>query len=420
MDYFQIRGGMPLQGRIPISGAKNAALPILAATLLTDKVSKLSNVPHLNDITTMVELLGALGADVAIDKSMVLQVSAAQLNNQRAPYELVKTMRASILVMGPLLARFGKAEVSFPGGCAIGSRPVDLHLKGFEAMGASIDVRDGYIVATTESGLKGCDFTFDTVTVGGTENLLMAAVLAEGRTVLRNAAREPEITDLVAFLRGMGAVIEGDDTSTLVINGVSELGASHYSVMPDRIEAGTFLVAAAATRGCITVEKANAEHLGIVLEKLRDAGVDVSVDGNTITADMTEGQLTSVDLITAPYPGFPTDMQAQFTALNVVAEGVGRITETIFENRLMQAHEMSRMGANITVDGHSVIIRGKSSIDGAPVMASDLRASASLVIAGLAAQGETQIDRIYHIDRGYERIEEKLQAVGADIVRRSR
>jgi len=420
LDYFQIRGGAPLQGRIPISGAKNAALPILAATLLTDKVSTLSNVPHLNDITTMVELLGALGADVAIDESMALQVSAAQLNNQRAPYELVKTMRASILVMGPLLARFGKAEVSFPGGCAIGSRPVDLHLKGFEAMGACIDVRDGYIVATTESGLKGCDFTFDTVTVGGTENLLMAAVLAEGTTVLRNAAREPEITDLVAFLRGMGADIEGDDTSTLVIKGVSELVASHYSVMPDRIEAGTFLVAAAATRGRITVENANAEHLGIVLEKLRDAGVEVTVDGNTITADMTEGQLTSVDLITAPYPGFPTDMQAQFTALNVVAEGVGRITETIFENRLMQAHEMSRMGANITVDGHSVIIRGKSSIDGAPVMASDLRASASLVIAGLAAKGETHIDRIYHIDRGYERIEEKLQAVGADIVRKSR
>ena len=420
MDYFQIRGGTPLQGRIPISGAKNAALPILAATLLTDKVSTLSNVPHLNDITTMVELLGALGADVAIDESMALQVSAAQLNNQRAPYELVKTMRASILVMGPLLARFGKAEVSFPGGCAIGSRPVDLHLKGFEAMGACIDVRDGYIVATTESGLKGCDFTFDTVTVGGTENLLMAAVLAEGTTVLRNAAREPEITDLVAFLRGMGADIEGDDTSTLVIKGVSELVASHYSVMPDRIEAGTFLVAAAATRGRITVENANAEHLGIVLEKLRDAGVEVTVDDNTITADMTEGQLTSVDLITAPYPGFPTDMQAQFTALNVVAEGVGRITETIFENRLMQAHEMSRMGANITVDGHSVIIRGKSSIDGAPVMASDLRASASLVIAGLAAKGETHVDRIYHIDLGYERIEEKLQAVGADIVRKSR
>ena len=420
MDYFQIHGGPPLQGRIPISGAKNAALPILAATLLTDKVCALSNVPHLNDITTMVELLGALGADVAIDESMALLVSAAQLNNQRAPYELVKTMRASILVMGPLLARFGKAEVSFPGGCAIGSRPVDLHLKGFEAMGACIDVRDGYIVATTESGLKGCDFTFDTVTVGGTENLVMAAVLAEGRTVLRNAAREPEITDLVAFLRGMGAKIEGDDTSTLVINGVSELGASNYSVMPDRIEAGTFLVAAAATRGCITVEHANAEHLGIVLEKLRDAGVEVTVEGNTITADMTDGQLTSVDLITAPYPGFPTDMQAQFTALNVVAEGVGRITETIFENRLMQAHEMSRMGANITVDGHSVIIRGKSSIDGAPVMASDLRASASLVIAGLAAKGETHVDRIYHIDRGYERIEEKLQAVGADIVRKSR
>ena len=420
MDYFQIRGGTPLQGRIPISGAKNAALPILAATLLTDKVSTLLNVPHLNDITTMVELLGALGADVAMDESMALKVSAAQLNNQRAPYALVKTMRASILVMGPLLARFGRAEVSFPGGCAIGSRPVDLHLKGFEAMGAHIDVRDGYIVATTDNGLKGCDFTFDTVTVGGTENLLMAAVLAEGRTVLRNAAREPEITDLVAFLRGMGADIEGDDTSTLVINGVSQLGASHYSVMPDRIEAGTFLVAAAATRGCITVENASAEHLGIVLEKLRDAGVHIVVEGDSITADMTEGQLTAVDLTTAPYPGFPTDMQAQFTAMNVVAEGVGRITETIFENRLMQAHEMSRMGANITVDGHSVIIRGKSSIDGAPVMASDLRASASLVIAGLAAKGETHVDRIYHIDRGYERIEEKLQAVGADIVRKSR
>lgn len=420
MDYFRIRGGTPLQGRIPISGAKNAALPILAATLLTDKVSTLLNVPHLNDITTMVELLGALGADVAMDESMALKVSAAQLNNQRAPYALVKTMRASILVMGPLLARFGKAEVSFPGGCAIGSRPVDLHLKGFEAMGAHIDVRDGYIVATTDNGLKGCDFTFDTVTVGGTENLLMAAVLAEGRSVLRNAAREPEITDLVAFLRGMGADIEGDDTSTLVINGVSQLGASHYSVMPDRIEAGTFLVAAAATRGCITVENASAEHLGIVLEKLRDAGVHIVVEGDSITADMTEGQLTAVDLTTAPYPGFPTDMQAQFTAMNVVAEGVGRITETIFENRLMQAHEMSRMGANITVDGHSVIIRGKSSIDGAPVMASDLRASASLVIAGLAAKGETHVDRIYHIDRGYERIEEKLQAVGADIVRKSR
>lgn len=420
MDYFRIRGGTPLQGRIPISGAKNAALPILAATLLTDKVSTLLNVPHLNDITTMVELLGALGADVAMDESMALKVSATQLNNQRAPYALVKTMRASILVMGPLLARFGKAEVSFPGGCAIGSRPVDLHLKGFEAMGAHIDVRDGYIVATTDNGLKGCDFTFDTVTVGGTENLLMAAVLAEGRSVLRNAAREPEITDLVAFLRGMGADIEGDDTSTLVINGVSQLGASHYSVMPDRIEAGTFLVAAAATRGCITVENASAEHLGIVLEKLRDAGVHIVVEGDSITADMTEGQLTAVDLTTAPYPGFPTDMQAQFTAMNVVAEGVGRITETIFENRLMQAHEMSRMGANITVDGHSVIIRGKSSIDGAPVMASDLRASASLVIAGLAAKGETHVDRIYHIDRGYERIEEKLQAVGADIVRKSR
>jgi UDP-N-acetylglucosamine 1-carboxyvinyltransferase len=420
LDYFQIRGGKPLEGRILISGAKNAALPILAATLLTDETSTLSNVPHLNDITTMIELLGALGADVSVDEAMSLKVSAAALNNQRAPYELVKTMRASILVMGPLLARFGSAEVSFPGGCAIGSRPVDLHLKGFEAMGAKIEVLDGYIVATTENGLAGTDFTFDTVTVGGTENLLMAAVLARGTTVLRNAAREPEITDLILFLREMGADIEGDDTTTLTINGVSKLRASHHRVMPDRIEAGTFLVAAAATRGRITVEDVNAEHLGIVLDKLRDAGVHISVDGNYITADMSSGRPTAVDVITAPYPGFPTDMQAQFTAMNVVASGVGRITETIFENRLMQAHEMSRMGASITVDGHSVIIRGKQSIDGAPVMASDLRASASLVIAGLAAHGKTEIDRIYHIDRGYERIEEKLQSVGADIVRKSR
>jgi UDP-N-acetylglucosamine 1-carboxyvinyltransferase len=420
LDYFQIRGGKPLEGRILVSGAKNAALPILAATLLTDETSTLSNVPHLNDITTMIELLGALGADVSVDEAMSLKVSAAALNNQRAPYELVKTMRASILVMGPLLARFGSAEVSFPGGCAIGSRPVDLHLKGFEAMGAKIEVLDGYIVAKTENGLAGTDFTFDTVTVGGTENLLMAAVLARGTTVLRNAAREPEITDLILFLREMGADIEGDDTTTLTINGVSKLRASHHRVMPDRIEAGTFLVAAAATRGRITVEDVNAEHLGIVLDKLRDAGVHISVDGNYITADMSSGRPTAVDVITAPYPGFPTDMQAQFTAMNVVASGVGRITETIFENRLMQAHEMSRMGASITVDGHSVIIRGKQSIDGAPVMASDLRASASLVIAGLAAHGKTEIDRIYHIDRGYERIEEKLQSVGADIVRKSR
>ena len=420
MDYFRIRGGTPLQGNIRISGAKNAALPILAATLLTRDVSSLSNVPHLNDVTTMVELLGALGAEVSVDETTMLQVSAAALTNQRAPYELVKTMRASILVMGPLLARFGAAEVSFPGGCAIGSRPVDLHLKGFEAMGAEIDVRDGYIVATTRDGLVGCDFTFETVTVGGTENLLMAAVLADGRTILRNAAREPEITDLVCFLRGMGADIAGDGSSTLTINGVSELKASHYRVMPDRIEAGTFLVAAAATRGRITLEGATAEHLGVVVDKLRDAGVSVLVEEGRITADMRSGRPKAVDLITAPYPGFPTDMQAQFTALNVIAEGEGQITETIFENRLMQAREMSRMGADIKIDGRTVIIRGREQINGAPVMASDLRASASLVIAGLAAVGETDIDRIYHIDRGYERIEEKLQSVGANIVRKSR
>ena len=420
MDYFVIRGGQPLQGRLAISGAKNAALPILAASLLTSEAMRLRNVPHLNDITTMIELLGALGAEVAVDESGVLCMTAAALSSRRAPYELVKTMRASILVMGPLLARFGRAEVSFPGGCAIGSRPVDLHLKGFEAMGAQIDVRDGYIVATTEGGLRGCDFTFEMVTVGGTENLLMAAVLAEGKTVLRNVAREPEITDLVRFLRAMGADISGDDTDTLVIQGVRSLRACEYAVMPDRIEAGTYLVAAAATGGCITVEGANAEHLGLVLDKLREAGVDVRVDGDAITADMSGKRPLSVDVITAPYPGFPTDMQAQFTALNLVADGVARITETIFENRLIHAQEMSRMGANITIDGHSVIIRGQEEISGAPVMASDLRASASLVIAGLAAKGETRVDRIYHIDRGYERIEEKLQSVGADIVRKMR
>lgn len=420
MDYFVIRGGNPLQGRIAISGAKNAALPILAASLLTSEELRLKNVPHLNDITTMIELLGALGAEVAVDESGALCMSAAELSSRRAPYELVKTMRASILVMGPLLARFGRAEVSFPGGCAIGSRPVDLHLKGFEAMGAQIDVRDGYIVATTEGGLRGCDFTFEMVTVGGTENLLMAAVLAEGETVLRNVAKEPEITDLVRFLRAMGADISGDDTDTLMIRGVRSLNACEYAVMPDRIEAGTYLVAAAATGGCITVEGVDAGHLGLVLDKLGEAGVDVKVDADAITADMTGKRPLSVDVITAPYPGFPTDMQAQFTALNLVADGVARITETIFENRLIHAQEMSRMGANITIDGHSVIIRGQEEISGAPVMASDLRASASLVIAGLAAKGETRVDRIYHIDRGYERIEEKLQSVGADIVRKAR
>ncbi len=420
MDYFVIRGGKPLQGRIAISGAKNAALPILAASLLTSEELRLNNVPHLNDITTMVELLGALGAEVAVDESGALCMSAAELSSRRAPYELVKTMRASILVMGPLLARFGRAEVSFPGGCAIGSRPVDLHLKGFEAMGAQIDVRDGYIVATTEGGLRGCDFTFEMVTVGGTENLLMAAVLADGETVLRNVAKEPEITDLVRFLRAMGADISGDDTDTLVIRGVRSLSACEYTVMPDRIEAGTYLVAGAATGGCITVDGVDAGHLGLVLDKLSEAGVDVQVDKDSITADMTGKRPLSVDVITAPYPGFPTDMQAQFTALNLVADGVARITETIFENRLIHAQEMSRMGANITIDGHSAIIRGQEEISGAPVMASDLRASASLVIAGLAAKGETRVDRIYHIDRGYERIEEKLQSVGADIVRKMR
>ena len=417
MDYFVIRGGKPLQGRVAISGAKNAALPILAASLLTSEALRVSNVPHLNDVTTMIELLGALGVEAAVDESGVLCISAENLNSRRAPYELVKTMRASILVMGPLLARFGRAEVSFPGGCAIGSRPVDLHLKGFEAMGAQIDVRDGYIVATTEGGLRGCDFTFETVTVGGTENLLMAAALADGETILRNVAREPEITDLVKFLRSMGAVISGDDSDTLTIQGVSTLHSCQYTVMPDRIEAGTYLVAAAATRGCITVDGADAEHLGLVLDKLREAGVDVQVEGTCIKADMRGKRPRAVNITTAPYPGFPTDMQAQLMALNTVADGTSTVSETIFENRFMHVQELKRLGAQIEIEGNIAVIQGVPGLTGAEVMATDLRASAGLVIGGLIASGETSVGRIYHLDRGYERIEEKFGRLGAKIRR---
>ena len=416
MDYFQIRGGRPLKGRIPVSGAKNAALPILAATLLTDKVSTLSNVPHLNDITTMVKLLGALGADVAINESMALRVSAAQLNNQRAPYELVKTMRASILVMGPLLARFGKAEVSFPGGCAIGSRPVDLHLKGFEAMGACIDVRDGYIVATTESGLKGCDFTFDTVTVGGTENLLMAAVLAEGTTTIENAAKEPEVQDLANLLNQMGARISGAGGSVITIEGVERLGGCrNYSVIPDRIEAGTFLIAAAITRSTMRVEPVVADHLNAVLQKLRDCGCNLIIDDTGITIE--PGELHAVDVTTQPFPGFPTDLQAPFMALMATASGTSVISEKIYENRMQHVAELQRMGASIRLDGSIAIIEGVPSLSGAPVTGSDLRASAAMVLAGLSAQGTTKVSGLKHLDRGYDNIESKLRSVGAEIHR---
>ena len=417
MDNLLIHGGRPLSGRLKVSGAKNAALPILAATLLTEEKTTVRNLPHLHDITTMVELLGSLGAGLMVDEKLAIEVDGQSVSRLRAPYELVKTMRASILVLGPLLARFGRAEVSFPGGCAIGSRPVDLHLKGLEAMGATIRIEDGYIRAESSGRLSGADITMETVTVGGTENLLMAATLATGKTVIRNAAREPEVVDLAHCLCAMGARIQGIGSSTLEIEGVPNLSGATYTVMPDRIEAGTYLVAAAATGGRIRLEGAVPHHLDIVLDKLREAGATVSHGEDWIELDMAGQRPRSVTITTAPYPGFPTDMQAQFTALNAVAEGVGRVTETVFENRLVQTHEMNRMGARISIEGNTAMIEGQSYLTGAPVMASDLRASASLVIAGLVARGETRVDRIYHIDRGYECIEEKLQSLGADIRR---
>lgn len=406
-----------MEGQLKVSGAKNAALPILAATLLAKGPTKVTNLPHLHDITTMIELLGCLGVGLTVDEKLGVEVDAQTIRSVKAPYELVKTMRASILVLGPLVAREGKADVSFPGGCAIGSRPVDLHLKGLEAMGAKITVSDGYIHAEVEGRLQGADITLDTVTVGGTENLLMAATLAEGTTIIRNAAREPEVVDLALCLNAMGAKITGIGTSILEIEGVPELQGCEYRVMPDRIEAGTYLVAAAATGGKIRLEGADPTHLEAVLDKLREAGAVVECGDAWISLDMQGRRPKAVAFTTAPYPAFPTDMQAQFTALNTIAEGTGRVTETVFENRLIQVHELNRMGADITIEGNTAIIKGQARLTGAPVMASDLRASASLVIAGLVAEGETRVERIYHIDRGYECIEEKLQSLGADIRR---
>ncbi len=417
MDNLAIRGGRKLEGRLKVSGAKNAALPILAATLLPESSCVIRNVPHLHDITTMIELLGCLGVQLTIDEKLAVEVDASHLSSYRAPYELVKTMRASILVLGPLLARFGEAEVSFPGGCAIGSRPVDLHLKGLQAMGAEIDIEDGYIRAKCNGRLKGADIALETVTVGGTENLLMAATLAEGRTTIRNAAREPEVVDLAECLIAMGAKITGAGESVLVIDGVERLHGCDFSVMPDRIEAGTYLVAVAATGGKIRLDDAVPAHLQVVLDKLREAGAHIETGDDWVELDMQGQRPKAVSITTAPYPGFPTDMQAQFTALNTIAEGVGRVTETVFENRLIQTHELNRMGADIQLEGNTAIVSGCQALKGAPVMASDLRASASLVIAGLVASGETLVDRIYHIDRGYECIEEKLQSLGADIRR---
>ena len=417
MDSLIIRGGTRLDGTLRASGSKNAALPILAATLLTGESCTLQRVPLLKDITTMMTLLSSLGAGALRNKEGVVVVEGGSVQVFKAPYDLVKTMRASILVLGPLLARYGLAEVSFPGGCAIGSRPVDLHIRVLEAMGADVQVREGYIVARAPNGLVGVDFTFDTVTVGGTENAVMAASLAQGISVLRNVAREPEIIDLVGFLRAMGAQIGGEGTDTLTIHGVAALQGANYSVMPDRIEVGTYLVAAAATRGRVKIEGIVPEILSVVCDKLRHTGACITEGEDWIDLDMQGNRPRAVDVVTEPYPGFPTDMQAQFTALNTIAEGTSRVTETVFENRLMQAHEMKRMGAEILIDGDSAHITGRLSLQGAPVMASDLRASASLVIAGLVASGETRIDRIYHIDRGYENIEGNLQCLGADIRR---
>tara|TARA_B110000858_G_scaffold75526_1_gene87642 strand:- start:3777 stop:5039 length:1263 start_codon:yes stop_codon:yes gene_type:complete len=417
MDKLIIEGGVRLEGEIRIAGAKNSALPILAATLLTSEKVTICNLPHLFDITTMLELLGCMGVQPVIDEKLNVEVDSSTITDLSAPYELVKTMRASILVLGPLLAKHKRAEVALPGGCAIGSRPVNLHITALEAMGADIVVEDGYIKASVKDRLKGAHIFMDMVTVTGTENVMMAACLADGQTIIENAAREPEVVDLALCLIAMGADISGHGTDTLVINGVSDLHGCTYSVMPDRIETGTYLIAAAATRGKIKVKDTRPDILEAVLLKLEQAGADVQVGEDWISLDMHGKQPKAVSVRTAPYPAFPTDMQAQFTALNSVASGSGSITETVFENRFMHVHEMNRMGAIIRVEGNTVIVEGSETLKGAPVMATDLRASASLIIAGLVASGETVVDRIYHIDRGYECIEEKLQLLGAKIRR---
>ena len=416
MDKLSITGGKRLDGEIRIAGAKNAALPILAATLLAQEPVTIRNLPHLHDVTTMIELLGRMGVSLLVGDKLSVEIDATTLDHCIAPYDLVKTMRASILVLGPLVARFGEAEVSLPGGCAIGSRPVDLHIRGLEAMGATITVEDGYIRAKADR-LKGAHIFFDTVTVTGTENILMAATLADGETVLDNAAREPEVVDLAECLIAMGADITGHGTSTIRIQGVEWLHGCHYDVLPDRIETGTYLVAAAVTGGRIKVKDTRPDTMEAVLAKLEEAGAEIVTGGDWITLDMHGKRPKAVNLKTAPYPGFPTDMQAQFSALNAIALGSGRITETIFENRFMHIDEMARMGAQVAVEGNTVIQQGIERLKAAPVMATDLRASASLVIAALVADGETVIDRIYHIDRGYDCIEEKMGALGATIKR---
>jgi len=416
MDKLIITGGNPLKGDVRIAGAKNAALPILAATLLAEGRMTVCNVPHLHDVTTTMELLGHMGVELVVDEKLCIEVSSDTIKHFHAPYELVKTMRASILVLGPLLARFGEAEVSLPGGCAIGSRPVNLHIEGLRAMGADIEVEGGYIRAKAKR-LKGARLMLDVVTVTGTENLMMAATLADGETIIENAAREPEVVDLANCLNAMGAKVEGAGSDTIRIEGVEKLTGCHYRVLPDRIETGTYMVAAAITGGSIRIRDTDPSLVESITAKLREAGATIEMGGDWISLDMKGKRPRAVDIHTAPYPAFPTDMQAQFTALNSVAEGVGTITETVFENRFMHVQEMQRMGASIKLEGNTAICAGIDRLTGAPVMATDLRASASLVLTGLVAEGDTTVDRIYHIDRGYENIEEKLSGLGAQIRR---
>ena len=419
MDRLLIGGGVVLRGELRASGAKNSALKMLAAALLADEPVVISNVPHLRDITTMIELLASLGVEVVVDEKMNIEIHANTIKSFRAPYDLVKTMRASFNVLGPLLAHYGQAEVSLPGGCAIGPRPVDQHLRGLEALGAKIEMSDGYVRATSNGRLKGGHVYFDFSTVGGTEHIMMTAALAEGVTVMENCAREPEIVDLAEFLNKMGGQIEGAGTDTITIYGVDSLKGCSHRVIADRVETGTYLIAAAATGGCVKVRNANPEHLEVVISKLREAGANITQTDDVIELDMAGKRPQSVSLVTAPYPAFPTDLQAQIIAMNAVAEGTSTIRETIFENRFMHVHEMNRMGANIRLEGKNTtaIVKGVRRLTGAPVMANDLRASVSLVIAGLVADGDTIVDRIYHIDRGYEQIEEKLQNLGANIRR---
>jgi len=416
MEKLKIIGGKKLSGSISCSGAKNAALPMLAATILTDKAVTFKNLPYLQDITTMFEILGSMGADITLNENMEFTISTSNLHDFEARYELVKTMRASILVLGSLVARHGFARIALPGGCAIGTRPVDFHLYALEMLGAKIELKNGYIEASSKK-LKGCEITFPGVSVTGTENIMMAAVLAEGQTILRNVAKEPEVEDLADFLISMGAKITGAGTDEIIIDGVTNLNGSIFKIPADRIEAGTYLIAAAITEGDITISDIEPIRMSNILDKLKISGATINVGDSYIHLSMNKDSINPVDISTAPFPGFPTDMQAQFTVLNSLSNGSAVVTENVFENRFMHVQELNRMGCDITVKGSNAFIKGVSSLTGAPVMATDLRASASLILAGLCAQGETIVDRIYHIDRGYERIEEKLSYLGANITR---